>query len=69
MWEIPVDVKEGQIAKYILAQCQAHVNKPRRLYILCIEYITSLQQTMGIDNQNSKKISKRDMLMLSYRLS
>ena len=27
------------------------------------------QQTMGIDNQNSKKISKRDMLMLSYRLS
>ena len=24
------------------------------------------QQTMGIDNQNCKKISKRDMLMLSY---
>ena len=27
------------------------------------------QQTMGIDNQNCKKISKRDILMLSYRLS
>jgi len=23
-----VELKKGQIAKYILAQCQAHVNKP-----------------------------------------
>ena len=60
----------GESVSHKVLQYTSFILANDNIYGQIAKYILAyVQQTMGIDNQNSKKISKRDMLMLSYRLS